>query len=95
MTGYIPDPNKGALDYLKNSRYNAMRIPVGVLKILFGILTFLSVPVCLAIYLVLILFARRFMFSEIPTLVGDIVRFAESMIVTGFSDVFYSAPRSD
>lgn len=93
VSGYIPDPEKGILDYLTTPQHNAFRVPVGIIKFIVGTLTILLVPFCLAIYLILIIFARRFMFAQIPELMGELWRFVEKCYVTGYSDIFYRLNR--
>jgi hypothetical protein len=90
MTGYVPEPpDKSILDYLSRSQYNAIRIPLGIFKILFGLITFIIVPLSILVYLTLMVFARKFMFSAIPDLCMHIIDYSIKLIKTGFFDIFY------
>lgn len=93
MSGYIPDPGKGFLDYLRDAKYNALRKPIGVFKIVYGLVVFITIPLSLVVYLILVFFARRFMFSEIPELMGHVFSYGKTMIVTGYKDIFYRLRR--
>lgn len=90
MTGYVPEPpDKSILDYLSKSQHNAVRIPLGIFKIFFGMFTFIIVPLSITVYLILMLFARKFMFSAIPDLCMHIIDYSIKLIRTGFYDIFY------
>jgi hypothetical protein len=90
MTGFIPEPpQKSVLDYLSKSQYNAIRIPLGIFKIILGIFTFVIVPLSIFIYLILMVFARRFMFSDIPELCLHVIEYSVRLIKTGYFDIFY------
>lgn len=90
MTGYIPDPpDKSILDYLNKSQYNIVRIPLGIIKIILGIITFAIVPLSISVYLILMVFARKFMFSAIPDLCMHVIDYSVELIKTGFFDIFY------
>ena len=93
MSGYIPDPKKGILDYLRDAKYNSLRRPIGVFKIIYGILAFITIPLSLIVYLMLIFFARRFMFSEVPELMMHVIDYGRNLIVTGYRDIFYRLKR--
>ena len=95
MSGYIPDPDKSLLDYLNKAQHNRLRKPIGVIKIIIGLITFVLIPLSIAVYFILMVFARRFMFSAIPDLCEEVFSYSFNMLKSGFFDLFYRLDRRD
>lgn len=52
MVGYIPDPKKSFLDYLDDPKHNAYRKPIGLFKMIYGLITLIIIPLSLLVYMI-------------------------------------------